>query len=164
MRRIVNKMDRTFTVTYTKELLDYSVSRYFRYQFDWRFLLALTSLGVLTGYLFFAGDRTWLFGLVLACFIGSVFFIVFAYFRIRNGAREKFALMPSQEARFTVSERGLDIVSEYGHSEIFWDSIKRILEYPRAWLFVIHGAGYFTMPIDEVDEEIRGYILSKIAR
>jgi hypothetical protein len=155
-------MDRTFTVTFTRELLDYSVSRYFRYQLDWRFLFALAVLGCLTAYLFITGDRTWLFGLALAFFLGSLMLIAFAYFRIRNGALEKFNRMPSGQATFTLSERGIDVSSESGHAEIFWDSIERVLKYPRAWLFVIRGAGYFTVPIQEVDVEIREYILHKL--
>lgn len=155
-------MERNFTVTYSKELLDYSVTRYFRYQFDWRFFLSIAALGGLAGYFFFSGDRTWLFGLVLACFLGSVLFLIFAFFRIRQVALEKFARMPSQQAKFNLTERGLDLVSEYGHSEIFWNSIERVLKYPRVWLFVIHGAGYFTMPIEGVEEDVRQYILSRI--
>jgi hypothetical protein len=154
-------MERTFTVKYTKDLVDYSVVKYFRYQIDWRFLLSIAGLFGLVAYLFFAGDRTWLFGFALACSLGSILFVVFAYFRIRNGALEKFRRMPSLQATFTLSDRGLEVASEYGSSEIYWSSIERILQYPRAWLFVIRGAGYFTMPIDEVDVETQQYILGK---
>jgi hypothetical protein len=123
-------------------------------------LLAFLAAAVI--FLFFIGDRSWIFGVAIGVFAIWAGVVIFSYFRFLNISLDKFNRMEIPRATFYFDDEGIVVSADSGKSELAWKFVNNVLQYPEAWLMVLGGGSYFTLPTAELNEELRAFILNKV--
>jgi hypothetical protein len=154
-----NQMDREITVEYPAELVKDSVKKYWINFIGISGFITLIAIAIIFLVLVWSGDRSWLFGVVLASFVIYSGIIAFSYFRLLNMAMQKVRLMGSPIATVRFCDHSISLEADSGKSEIPWRQVKKILQYENFWLVVIGSGSYFTLPIAKFDDELRMFIL-----
>src|SRR2546423_4042488 len=99
-------MDRGVTVTYTPQIIARSV------QMQWYSLVRLSGLALLIFlialflFLFFTGDRSWIFGFSFAGLVIYAGIVILAYFRLYKISQSKLRNMASPTGHFRFTNEG----------------------------------------------------------
>ena len=156
-------MDKEVTVAYTEQIIGTSVRMQW-YKLIGRSGLALFAfLAMWVVYLSFAGERSWIFGFILAVFVIYAGVLVFGYFRLRNLSTSKFKKIASPLAIFSFSDIGVSIEADTGKLELAWKMIDEVIESPDVWV-LLAGAGSITLPTQSIDDELKESILNKVKK
>jgi hypothetical protein len=70
--------------------------------------------------------------------------------------------MPSRRANFIFDENGFSVESEAGSGGIKWTTISEIRRMKDVWLLFQNRYTYNTLPLENVGENVREFILSKV--
>ncbi|MFC4310355.1 YcxB family protein [Steroidobacter flavus] len=128
-----------------------------------RLLLALVVCIASFAYFWANGDRSWIVGAFGALLLFSVGMIVAVYFVHSANMNRKLKDMGTPEAIFTASETSFSVVSGAGSSTIPWSSITDVWKLERCWLLLFSKAQFITVPLADVPEEMRAFILQRIS-
>src|SRR5437867_5663296 len=154
-------MEHRAHVVYDRDIIAEAARRYAVRSIRWDgFAAFFVLLGVLA-YLIANGDRSWVVGflatVVLLMPIAGATIYVVPYRR----SLASFERMSSKTADFSFAETGLRMSSDLGQQEFLWQLVDRVWTYPRVWLLFVGGA-YMTLPIGNLDEETKRFILEQI--
>ena len=155
-------MNREITVRYTPEIIKFAVRQFWRRSIDAGGFAAFILMTALAIYLFVIGDRSWLLGVVgtavLFCFvIGAASYRIYL-----SRSMEKFKRMNDGIAKFQFSDNGIWVESDIGASEVAWAFIEKIWVFPKVWLLFYPKQGYSTLPVADIDDELRQFIIEKV--
>ena len=157
----INEMNREVTVKYSLEILRLAVWKYWINFVGLSGFITLIALAAIFLYFLLSGDRSWLFGVILAGFVIYTGVMVVAYFRLLSMSMQKFRRMEIPGATWRFSDEGISVEADTGKTELSWKFIDKILQYPKVWLIVIAGSGYVTLPTEALDDELKTFILEK---
>jgi len=155
-------MDREVVVKYTPEIIRFAARQFWWRSFGRRGLVIFALLLALAVYFFVTGDRSWLIGFLGAAVLVCLFIGIFSYRSSLSRPMEKFKAMKSATARFRFTGRGIWAESDVGSAEISWAFIEKIWAFPNVWLLFYPKQGYSTLPVTEIDEELRQFIINKV--
>ena len=149
-------------LVYSEKLIKDTVRKCWFRQIGPFFFVVLSALTIYAMYLIFSGDRTWYVGLVgTVVIIGAV--TIFASYIVqikRSLARLKRMGKPT--AIFEYSDNIFKVTSDIGSSEFKWSLIAKIMCLDRAWVIYFSENETMTLPISNINEESRAFILSKV--
>ena len=104
---------------------------------------------------------------VASAFTGVVFLtasaISFFVGRYRSVVRA-FNRSPDKTTEFVFSENVLSQRTALGYHEHPWNVIRTVWRTRRAWLLVGPGGGYWALPIAQLDEGTRNFILEQVSK
>lgn len=128
-----------------------------------RLLVALVIC--VAGFIYFwaSGDRSWRIGAFGAVLVFGVGMILAVYFVHSANMKRKLKDMGAPEATFIASEASFSVASGAGSSTIPWSQITDVWKFKRCWLLLFSKAQFITIPIAGVPEEMRAFILQRVA-
>ncbi len=136
--------------------------------FWWRTVtgrLLVAMVVCIAGFVYFwvSGDRSWIIGAFGAALLFGVGMIAAVFFVHSANMKRKFRDMGSPEATFTAFESSFSVASGAGSSTIPWSSVTEVWKLKRCWLLLFSRAQFITLPLASVPEEMRTFILQRIA-
>ena len=155
-------MPHEVTVTYSKSLLRKTTIKYIIRQLSWLYFAAL----VLLAFSFISsishGSRSWFIGVIGAILGLGFVFPLFAF--IAHTRRNNFILskMPSHKGTFIFDDDGFFVESEAGSGSIKWPMVTEVRQMKDAWLLIQGRYMYTTLPIENIDKNVRSFILRKV--
>ncbi len=69
--------------------------------------------------------------------------------------------MQNKLISYHFTEKGLETKSDLGSAEIPWRMLKKVQCYPEVWLLIFGRGSYAYLPIAEMTEPLKGYILQQ---
>ena len=151
------------SVRYTPEIIRRAAREYWTRQFKLRDLIVLGSLIVASIYLWARGDRSWLLGFLVACAFLFSGVAIASYFIYLRRSMEKFKRMAEPVGKFRFTEERIGIESDIGFTELSWKMIDQLWTSPEVWLILIAKQGYVTLPIEDLDEDLKRFMVRKVA-
>lgn len=155
-------MNREITLRYTPEIIRFSARQFWRRSIG---LSGFVTFGLMLGlavYLLIDGERSWQSGVVWTVVLLSLLVGVVSYRIYLSRSMEKFKRLKDATAKFRFTDKGIWVESEIGSSEVAWNFIEKIWAFPNVWLLFYPKQGYTTLPVTEIDEELRQFIISKV--
>ena len=155
-------MPHKVTVTYSKSLLRKTTAKYIIRQLSWLYYAALVLLAFSFISSIIHGSRGWYVGVIGSTLgLGLVFplFVFIAHTRRNNFILSK---MPSHKGIFIFDDDGFFVESEAGSGSVKWPLVTEIRQMKDAWLLIQSRYMYTTLPIENVDENVRAFILTKV--
>ncbi|WP_020180824.1 YcxB family protein [Methylopila sp. M107] len=147
---------RSFTVRYDEAIVRAAVRAYV-----WRRLVrenrglwvAGAAMAVLTGYLAFTGDRSWLLGLFAVAAVAPLVLLGAGWRAHFVNSVGKFRRMRAPEARFDIDAEAIRIAAEDGDATIRWSAVTEIWERPGAWMVFLAPNQFFLLPTEGLSPE-----------
>lgn len=127
-----------------------------------RLMVVVIACVALVAYLWLSGDRSWLVGALGAILLFSIGMIAAVYFTHSANMRRKFRDMGAPEATLTATESSFTVVSGAGSSTLPWSSVTEVWKLRRCWLLLFSRAQFITVPLADVPEDMRAFILRRI--
>ena len=126
-------------------------------------LIALAACIAGFGYFWVSGDRSWIVGAFGTVLLFAVGMIAAVYFSHSANMKRKFKDMGAPEALFTASESSFSVTSSAGSSTIPWSAVTNVWKFERCWLLLFSKAQFITVPLADVPEEMRAFVLRRVA-
>ncbi|WP_198147282.1 YcxB family protein [Gilvimarinus polysaccharolyticus] len=154
----------TIKLEYSKPLIKRSIKDYWWRQVGPLFLaVAIFMIGFLI-YRIVQGDRSWLVGLVGAIVIMAVVIMVASYVVHLKRSLSKLGSMGKPEATLELEDNRFRISSGAGSSEVEWSLITKVWCFNETWLLFFSAGEFMTLPIKNISNENKKYILSKFEK
>jgi len=83
------------------------------------------------------------------------------YFTFLRRAFYRYGQMQSKSVSYRFTEEGLGARSDMGSGETPWRMLDRVQRYPDVWLLFFRRRGYVYLPVIEMTESVKGYILQQ---
>lgn len=148
---------------YTVPIVREAVFGFWRRSVGVGFLIALIILAVLLAFYVSSGDTSWRVGMLGAVLLIGAGMMVAIYFVHYANATRKLKDMGEPRAAFTASESSFTVASGAGSSTLPWSSVTEVWKLRGCWLLLISKAQFITLPILCVPEEMRAFILQRVA-
>ena len=100
-------------------------------------------------------------GILLAVVVLAVGILVSAYIHCRSYRLSQFR-KTGNLVSYEFTEKYFKAKSEIGSSELKWEFFTGIWIFPKIWLLLIDKAGYVTLPVDQISDEIKDFLKHKI--
>ncbi len=149
-------------LNYSEKLIKDTVRKCWFRQIGPFFFVVLSALTIYAIYLIFSGDRTWYVGLIGTVVIIGAITIFASYIVQINRALTRLKRMEKPNAIFEYSENNFKVTSDIGSSEFKWSLISKIMCLDRAWVIYFSENETMTLPITNINEDSRAFILSKV--
>ncbi len=105
----------------------------------------------------------WFVGAMGAVVIIGILTVSTSYIVQLKRALQRLKRMKTPEATLELSEDYFKVTSDIGSSEFRWSLISKLLCLESAWVIYFSENETMTLPIANIDEISRAYILSKIS-
>lgn len=151
------------TLTYTAPIVREAVFGFWRRSVGVGFLIALVILAVALAFEVSSGDRSWRVGMLGAVLLIGASMMVAIYFVHYANATRKLKDMGEPRAAFTASESSFTVASGAGSATLPWSSVTEVWKLEGCWLLLFSKAQFITLPILCVPEEMRAFILQRVA-
>lgn len=159
--------DRSYRVTYTEAIARDAVRSYVRrrFLFEQKGLWLVAFLMFLFfAYLLWAGDRSWLLGVVGAAVLLPVLFVVAGWRAHHASTVGKFRSMSGPVAEIAFREDGLAVASAIGSGLLPWSSLTEIWERPGYWMLFSGPSQFNTLPTEGIPAEDLQWLRSRVAQ
>lgn len=152
------------TLSFSAELIQRAVFSYWLRGVGWKALLTMAALVVVLALEISSGSHSWavgVFGTLLLAAAGSVMLIYFVHLR---QSMDKFRKLKVPKATLVVEEDGLSLTSDAGGATMRWDAVYAIWKFDEYWLMLFSRAQFVTLPLADIPEQMREFILSRTSR
>ena len=149
-------------LNYSEKLIKDTVTKCWLQQIEPFFLVVLSTLTIYEIYLLFSGDRTWHVGFIGAVVLIGASTIFSSYVVQRNRALKRLNRMGRPKAIFEYSNSNFKVTTDIGSSEFKWSLISKVMRLDSAWVIYFSENETMTLPISNINEESRAFILSKV--
>ena len=154
-------MNYQFTIQFTEEHIKYACRKFFARYIGFGLPVVCLLMIVALVQRIYSGKPDMLAGCYLAIvIIGSGFFLS-AYLQRRSYLLSQFR-KTGNSISYELSEEFFKAKSEMGSMELKWNSFKAIWVFPKVWLLMFDKAGYLTLPIEQVSNEVKEFLKQKI--
>jgi hypothetical protein len=111
----------------------------------------------------FTGQTDWLFGSLLVVLVMGVGIFVAAYFQRLSHAIAQLKMMGDGMVHYEITNDRIKASSALGSTEVKWETFKALWIFPRVWLLMFDKAGYLTLPADQMNEDVKDFLKTRIA-
>lgn len=137
------------------------------FRFWWRtvgpvFFAVLIMLSALFCFLLVVNVSGWTLGLLGGVLAFAISFIVLIYVVHYKRSMGRFRSMVSPETSFKISEETLSFSSCLGDQFLQWSAVSEVWVFENMWLFLYSKSQFSTIPLRNIPQDAKGYILSKI--
>ena len=154
----------TIKLEYSKLLIKRAIKAYWWRQVGPLFLaVTIFMIGFLI-YRIVQGDRSWLVGLVGAIVLMAVVIMVASYVVHLKRSLSKLGGMGKPEATLELEDNRFRVSSGAGSSEVEWSLITKVWCFDEAWLLFFSAGEFMTLPIKNMSNENKDFILSKFEK
>ena len=150
------------TLHYSEDLVERAVVAFWLHHFEWKFWAAMLLTAACTAYLVVLGDRSWLVGAVGAVLVVGLGVAASSFITQRRSALQRLRNLGLLEVTIEVHEAHLRMESGAGSSEIPWKLITEVWTYPDFWLVCLSPSQFFTLPTEDLTEEMRATLMARI--
>jgi hypothetical protein len=151
-----------FAYELTPALSRAATRRFFQHQLGWRVPLALVGYAAACGMMVMIG-ATLLTGVFIGAGVLLVVLAVLAYFvRTRRNAG-LLGQVADRSALCRVTDEGIELHNELGHSTFPWRMVRKVVRYPDVWLLFI-GPQPFWLPAAPLAAAAGDHILDRSSR
>lgn len=86
------------------------------------------------------------------------------YFTFLRRAFYRYGQMQSKLVSYRFTEEGLGAKTDLGSGEISWQMLDRVQRYPDVWLLFFGRRDYVYLPVAEMTEPLKDYLLQQAER
>lgn len=148
------------TVHYTEELIHSAVTKAFLRTIGW-YLAVVVPVAALFAWRLQVGDRGWLAGSLGALTLILLAWVYLVYLtHLRHGLYAVRKLNPPS-ATFRFDSEGIVGEVSRGSFKLPWNSVKKVLRLPEAWL-IYYDNNYMTLPTSDLPENVRNFIAEQV--
>ena len=151
-----------FLLNYTEALIRQAAFHFWVRTVSKRFFAVLALCCGSFAYLLFTTEPGWEVGALGAILIIAMAFVALVYFVHYKKSMEKFRAMGSPVASFEVSDLDFSFSSSLGSTTLKWAAISEVWVFEDMWLFIFSKAQFSTIPLADIPDEAKDYILSRI--
>ena len=155
-------MQHRATLKYDESLVNRAVRAYWRRSLGIGVLLGVPVLCVLLAMRIIDGDRSWFVGLLSGATLLGVGMPIMVYWVHYKNSMAKFREMREPVATFIADDESFTLTSDKGSSTLKWDSIKEVWRFDGFWLVLFSKAHFATIPISDIPEDMRAFVLEKV--
>ncbi len=152
----------TVTLAYTPALVRAAVFAYLRRALGPGTFLALGAVVLGTGAMLLHDPFSWASGIMLGATLMLLLLFLFVYGLHYRRSMRILRRMGNARARITLTETTFEAASEAGTSAIPWTAFEAVWTFPGFWLLILGGGQFMTLPLADMNSEIRAFILSRI--
>jgi len=150
-----------YTVTFTKQIIKDSVYLWWKTVVGWHTVLIGIILLGLSVYLYTEGNDSWYIGaLGSISLLGILIFVTSYIYKLRQSLQ---FLSNDNSVKYNFAQDYFSTEAHTGRSEIKWSLIKKVLKRQDIWLLFLSGGQYLTLPVDELSDEGKAFILSRVS-
>jgi hypothetical protein len=95
---------------------------------------------------------------ILPVFALLVILPIMAYQKTMNQIRK----MNSSVVNYRITDDWLYVQSELASGQNSWEVFKKIRKYPKIWHLVLQSGGVLIFPVEQLDEELKRFLLEKL--
>lgn len=154
-------MDYHITVTYNEQLINEAAKRFWMRLVGRKFLLGVLIFLVACG-LWFLDSKTWYTATLVALALIFLFIAVATFFVNRRRSLSIFREMESPTASWRFTEENIAVESDVAKAEYKWNIVKKLWRFDDVWLLLYANQTYSTLPIADVPEEVKDFIVRKV--
>ena len=154
-------MEHLINFTVTPSLITAATRRFWLQFVGWGGLLRWVAVSTALLVLSILGRQTWCYGVaaLVIVFIPSIW--AGGYFTFLRRALYRYGRMQSKAISYRFTEQGLGTKSDLGSAEIPWRMLDKVQCYPDVWLLYFGRRDYAYLPVAEMTEPLKGYILQQ---
>ena len=150
-----------FKLHYSEPLIRSAIWAFWRRVTGLRFFVAIALVLGSFIYSVSSGDRSWWVGVSASIVCLALTFAIALYVVHYRGAITRFRRMQSPEAAFEAGDDRFRLTSDVGSSELSWNTITEVWQFPAFWLLFFSRAQFVTLPLADLDRDAREFILSR---
>ena len=155
-------MNHQFTIQFTEEHIKYACRKFFaRYMGIGLPIVGVLMLAALLQRVH-SGQVDLLSGFLLAVVVMGVGIFASAYLQRRNYAISQLKKMGNGLVSYELSDEFFKAKSNLGSTELKWEAFKAIWIFPAVWLLMFDKAGYLTLPVEQISNEVKDFLKQKI--
>lgn len=155
-------MQHAATLHYTDGLVRSAVLLFWRRSIGWKLLVALAVNIVGLVFLLTSGDRSWAVGVLGTAVFFAVLFAAMLYIIHLRQSLGKLRALRNPVATFVAEEDSFTVTSDVGSSTLNWSAIYDIWQFEHCWLLLFSRAQFITLPLVDIPQEMRIYILERV--
>ena len=149
-------------VKYSERLVKQAVFAYWKKSVGYALPAVIIFMALLAGYLIYAGNYSWLTGLVLSS-VGIGAICIFALFVVHYlNSMKKLKEMAIPEAILTAETKSFTVTTSKASSTIQWSIIQEVWCYEGFWLLLFSKAQFMTIPLENIPEEMKSFLINKV--
>ena len=149
-------------LTYSEPLIREAIRLYWWKKIGFIFPVVLFLLIVLMVYHIALGDRTWIVGVLGVTIFMGICIMVATYYVHLHHSLKRLKKMKTPKATIKLGEELFCVKSDIGSSEIAWSLITQLWRFEKVWLLFFSEGEFMTLPIEEMPEKSKSFIVSKI--
>jgi YcxB-like protein len=154
-------MNHQFTIQFTEEHIKYACRKFFVRYVGIGLPIVCLLLMIALAQRLTSGKMDILTGCYLAIVVMGVGFFLSAYIQRRSYLLSQFR-KTGNVVSYELSEEFFKAKSEMGSTELKWETFKGIWIFPKVWLLMFDKAGYLTLPVEQISDEIKESLKRKI--
>jgi YcxB-like protein len=151
-----------FNITFNEDHARYAVRKFFQRYVGLGLPIVFALLTFALVQMFTTGRTDWLFGALLVVLVVGAGSFVVAYFMRLNHAIGLLRKMGSPIVSYELTEERVKASSRLGTTEVKWEMFKELWIFPRAWLLLFDKTGYFTLPYDQLSEDVKAFLKQRV--
>ncbi|MCP4702708.1 MAG: YcxB family protein [Gammaproteobacteria bacterium] len=154
-------MMKPIKLRYSESLIREAVRSYWWKQVGPAFLITEILLAAGLVYLIVIGNRTWFIGMLGTVLILGFVTITASYIVQLRRSLKRLQQMKAPEATLELGEERFRVTTNIGSSEIDWSLISQIWRFDKVWFLCFSPNEFMTLPIAELTQEAKSFIISK---
>jgi len=149
------------TLHFSEGLLRRAAHAFWWRETGWSYVGVVAAMCAFVAGMIARGERSWWIG-ALGAFVACMAMVsATVYLTHRRASLARFRRMRVPEATLELGAERFRVASELGTSEIRWDAVTGVCQYPEFWLLYFSRAEFITLPTADLSEEARAIILGK---
>ncbi len=151
-----------FNITFSEDHARYAVRKFFQRYVGLGLPIIFALLAIALVQMFATGRTDWLFGALLVVLVLGAGLFVAAYVMRLNHGLGLMKKMGNPIVSYELTEERVKASSSLGTTEVKWEMFKELWIFPRAWLLLFDKTGYFTLPSDQMSEDVKAFLKQRV--
>jgi hypothetical protein len=152
------------SLKYDEHLVNRAVRSYWRRSLGIGVLVGVPLICVFLAMRIADGDRSWYVGLLAGAALLGIGIPAVVYWVHYRNSMAKLRDMKEPVATFVADEDTFTLASDHGSSTLKWEAIKEVWKFDGFWLLLFSKAHFATIPLDDVSDAMRSYVLERVKR
>ena len=154
-------MSHQFTIQFTEGHIKYACRKFFVRYVGIGFPIAWSLMVVVFAQRVASHKADILAGVCVTVAVMSALFFLSIYVKRLAYSLTQFRKF-GNKVSYELSEDFFRARSEMGSSELKWETFQGIWIFPKVWLLMYDKAGYLTLPVDQISQEVKKFLKRKM--